>query len=223
MGDLTRRMREVLSKKGDMAAGEPLSFAGRLDPAASGECIYISGAEDIEKWRPVVNAAKKTYKAQFLIGVKTDTGDLFGKVTGIDTQVGEGIDPEKVQQTLLAQKTQHIPHYSSPNIKKILKGKAAENKEQEIQIFGVRVGEVKKISIEAVRAEVNDLLEKIKGDFRYDVIRESWNDTAQKFPDNVSLIECEITCSGGTYIRALCEQVAKNCCVFSLGRTNIDF
>lgn len=222
MGELTRRLKAALVSRGTLAEAEPISFAGRLDPAASGMCLYIVGAEAIKKWRPIINAAPKVYKVQFLIGISTDTGDLFGKVEGVSSAAAENIEPNALREKLLKLKEQKIPQYASPNVKKILRGEKVGERVQEIKIFDVQIGKTREISIEEARTELKFLLEKIKGNFRYEVIQHLWNDEQVSKLGQLQLLELTLCCSGGTYIRGLCEYVADKACVYSLERIKIE-
>lgn len=67
---------DVLRQKYSVLEGVPLSYAGRLDPLAEGLILVLVGEtnKDREKYLHL----DKTYEVEILLGVKTDTGDLFG-------------------------------------------------------------------------------------------------------------------------------------------------
>ena len=58
---------------------EKVTYAGRLDPMASGLLLVLSG-DDVHKKDSMLEHTK-TYEFTILLGVATDTGDILGKVT----------------------------------------------------------------------------------------------------------------------------------------------
>jgi tRNA U55 pseudouridine synthase TruB len=58
----------------------PLSYAGRLDPLASGLMIVLSGSYN--KKRETYLSLDKVYEVDVLLGLSTDTGDLMGMIDG---------------------------------------------------------------------------------------------------------------------------------------------
>ena len=54
----------------------PMTYAGRLDPAAEGELVILVGEEC--KNKDAYSGLSKTYVAEILFGVSTDTYDLLG-------------------------------------------------------------------------------------------------------------------------------------------------
>ena len=65
---------------------EKMTYAGRLDPLASGLMIILSG-DDVHK-KPDSPGLDKSYTAEILIGVETDTYDILGIPTELsDTDI----------------------------------------------------------------------------------------------------------------------------------------
>ena len=60
---------------------EKVTYAGRLDPMASGLLLVLSG-DDVHKKDSMLEYTK-TYDFTILLGVATDTGDILGKVVEI--------------------------------------------------------------------------------------------------------------------------------------------
>ncbi len=58
---------------------EKVTYAGRLDPMASGLLLVLSG-DDVHKKDSMLEHTK-TYEFTILLGAATDTGDILGKVT----------------------------------------------------------------------------------------------------------------------------------------------
>lgn len=84
---------------------------------------------------------------------------------------------------------------------------------------------------ENIIKKVERALAEVKGDFRYESIREGWAEflsekAKQKGNDNFALIKIECTCSSGTYMRALAEEIGKKMGVpasaYSIKRTKVN-
>ena len=56
--------------------GIPLTYAGRLDPMASGKLLILIGDEC--KKRDTYTGLDKRYRFEVLFGARTDTGDILG-------------------------------------------------------------------------------------------------------------------------------------------------
>ncbi len=146
---------------------------GTLDPDAAGVLpVFIGQATKLIEYSDSLN---KTYKAQILLGKKTDTGDDSGTV--IKTDLVPYLDFAKIQNVLnefLGQTTQIPPMYSALkyNGKKLYQlarqGQTVERKERIINIDKIK-------------------LHNINGD----------------------KLLIEVTCSKGTYIRTLIEDIAE--------------
>ncbi len=72
MGQLLVRVKSEYEIPEDVS----VTYCGRLDPAATGECLFLTG-EDVYKKEEYLKRDKK-YRAEILIGIGTDTGDLLG-------------------------------------------------------------------------------------------------------------------------------------------------
>jgi tRNA pseudouridine55 synthase len=127
----------VLSWKGEGVAPVRLTYAGRLDPLASGIMIILAGdaVHDKDKY----NKLDKRYRTTVVLGFETDTYDVIGVVQNLTPTLskGEGATPENLElgspfplerglggevllkQIIKAQIGTHIqtyPPYSSKNI-----------------------------------------------------------------------------------------------------------
>ena len=87
--DVIRRLRKKLGVK-------KMGHAGTLDPFATG--LMIIGVGDSTKRLTGYIKLPKTYNVEIILGVKTDTGDITGKVIE-EKQVGE-INGEAIKDTL---------------------------------------------------------------------------------------------------------------------------
>jgi tRNA pseudouridine(55) synthase len=208
------------------------TYAGRLDPAAEGELIFLFGEKVHEK--EVYTGCSKTYTATFLFGVSTDTGDLLGVPVKSVAPVVEVSDEEikKIIDTFSAVKEQIYPLYSS----KTVAGKPlfvyARNDEAVVQpvrsmkIHSAVLEEQKYIHKKEVVERVEMLCQKVTGDFRQKEIMDGWVSMLPLLPDTILTLTFVLTVSSGTYIRALTETLEQELgvpsCLFSLVRTHIE-
>ena len=117
--------------------GEKMTYAGRLDPLASGVLLVLVGKECKQKEKYL--GLDKEYEVDVLFGFATDTYDLLGKVTNVCHSC-EGRNPCSIKfvmdpclrrddtikillQSFVGKFSQKYPMYSSKNIKGILKAR----------------------------------------------------------------------------------------------------
>ncbi|MDR3558554.1 MAG: hypothetical protein P4L61_03415 [Candidatus Pacebacteria bacterium] len=65
-----------------IACDVPMTYAGRLDPLASGKLLILVGEECKEKEKYL--GYDKEYEVEVLFGVKTDTGDALGLIEKVE-------------------------------------------------------------------------------------------------------------------------------------------
>ena len=87
VGQTPLQCMEAWRIESDIATNIPLTYAGRLDPMASGKLLVLIGAECKNKDKYL--ALDKTYEFSVLLGVGSDTHDVLGRLT---TTLGEGAD-----------------------------------------------------------------------------------------------------------------------------------
>ncbi len=212
------------------------TYAGRLDPAAEGEMLFLFGDKVHEKDAYLKH--DKTYVATFALGVSTDTGDLLGLPTdsGVPKQIVATLDEEKIKEkigNLLEEikkiSNQTYPAYSSkpvdgkPLFVHAREGNDVERPNHNVKIHSCDFVEMKTISSIDLLVRVGLVCSLVTGDFRQPEIIGSWSKVV--LPEAVPLITLSLTVSSGTYIRGLCEQVSKileaPAVLYSLERTNI--
>jgi tRNA pseudouridine55 synthase len=174
---------------------------GTLDPQAEGVLPVCVGRGT--KLAGYITAADKTYQAEIILGVTTDTYDHTGNVTNRQPVNLYDIGTEKVEQVIqsfVGGYEQLPPMYSAIKIKgKRLYEHARAGVEVERKARRV---EIKKISIKP---------------------REyPGNEAPAFYPDNPRLLLC-VDCGKGTYIRSLCadigEKLGTGACMGGLVRT----
>ena len=191
-------------------SSEKISFAGRLDPMASGQMILLTGESC--KLQPTFIAKKKTYSFTIINGITTDSNDILGIPKIKDSKFTEifKLEPKKF--------IQQFPVYSS----RVVSGHplwwwAKQNRLKEIQVPSkeCEIYTVKKNNSKLVCSEIllNDITERIntlepsvKPGFRTNEILSCW----QKLLEMKSMIVIDnytITVSSGTYIRGICDSM----------------
>lgn len=179
--------------KRSLPKGTKVGHHGTLDPFANGLMLVAVG--EACKFISYVDDSQKTYVATLKLGEKTDTGDLTGKVIEeravpceASTQQGDGASFSPTE-TILREKINHIFREFIGVTEQIPPMYSA------IKIDGVplykkaRAGEVverKPRPIEIFNLKLLNLT-----------------------PSPIYTIQFEVTCSRGTYIRTLAEDIAE--------------
>ncbi len=186
----------------------PMTYAGRLDPMATGQMLLLVGDEC--KNREVYLNRDKAYKLEILFGIGTDTQDVFGV---INTELREFTEAEYVA-IMIAAKTEinaflgtHTFKYPKYSTQGLIADDGEALPDREMTVTSIRFDGGKMISGTYLKALAFEACDKIKGDFRYDEIRQSW----QQVPDDIEypIIKLEIECKAGTYMRTIAEELGK--------------
>lgn len=208
-------------------AGVPASYAGRLDPMASGKLLILLGDEC--KKQKDYTKLDKVYEVEVLLDVGSDTGDALGLVeyAGVLSAPARA----QVRRALRAELGKHVrpyPVFSSktvagkPLFLHALQGTLAvvhvpEHEEviHRIVLTGVRsVGE-KELSAYITRyltkVPVSSEISKALGaDFRIDAVRSSWGKLfAEAGERQFMILTLRVTCGSGTYMRALATRLGE--------------
>ena len=120
---------------------EKIGHAGTLDPLATGLLVVL--LNDATKISPYLLNEDKAYIAKCLLGVKTDTLDIDGKVIDTkDTKVNEE-EIDKVLDSFIGKQKQVPPMYSSIKIDgKKLYELARQNKEIDLDARDIEIYEL---------------------------------------------------------------------------------
>lgn len=209
-----------------IAASLPLSYAGRLDPMASGKLLVLIG-DECKRQKEYIGLDKE-YEIEVLLDIATDTGDVLGlpQYTGAGTH----LDKHSVLRALRAVTgTYTIPYpaFSSKTVNgKPLFLYALEGRLGTIEvpahketIYRIKFLDTVSLSKEVLKTRVMQMLalaprsdepSKVFGaDFRQDEIRERWEDLLSSMPDReFTLLRLRVTCASGTYMRTLANRIA---------------
>ena len=202
----------------------PASYAGRLDPMASGKLLVLLGEEC--KRQETYRGLDKEYEVEVLLGFGTDTGDALGMPSH---QSSGSVDMRAVQIALTAETgTQNVPYpaFSSktvagkPLFEYALEGTLGSI---DIPVHAETVYRIEHLGtehlgedalrerIEAILAEVprSPAASKALGaDFRQDRIRAAWRELFSRVPErDFTILRLRVTCASGTYMRSLAERL----------------
>ena len=130
----------------------PMTYAGRLDPLAEGQLLILVGDEC--KKKEYYLGLDKEYEVEILLGVRTDTGDVMGKIVEgtklrDDSECIKHKDNlEKVLQTFIGKVFWPYPVFSS----KTVQGKplflwALEGRLNEIDEIPMRESEIYELEL----------------------------------------------------------------------------
>lgn len=196
-----------------------IAYAGRLDPQASGLLLLL--VNDECKHRDKYQDLDKTYDFQVLFGVSTDTADIMGMPSRLQSPTD--VSPKQIFATIKQQledvpKPLQIdlpyPAYSS----KAVDGKplfewAREGRLAQIiiptktsSIFELTVNDLTAISTTDLLSKVRQRVSMVNGDFRQAHIQQEWAKLlTQTQIIKWNIIDCTVKASSGTYVRSLCE------------------
>lgn len=194
-------------------ANETLSYAGRLDPLAEGLMLVLVG--EANKNREKYLGLDKTYIAEILCGVSTDTHDLLGLVTEVK---GVEVDGEKFNETtrsFVGEFSQKYPAFSSKTVGGVQlhelsrKGEVVDIPEHEVSLYSIEVISHKKIKVEDVLEDALSSVDLVDGDFRQKEIKNKWEVSLKNQNIEFDLFEVELKVSSGFYVRQLAYDLGK--------------
>jgi tRNA pseudouridine55 synthase len=216
--------------------GVKMTYAGRLDPIASGLLIVLTGDKVHEKESYL--GLPKTYECIALLGVKTDTYDVLGIPVGDPLLEEERVDSAAGRVRLVLEGfvgtfQQTYPPYSS----KTVDGKqlhqiarsgdiaTVELPSRTVTVYEVG-GVTGRISRSEIRRQITDIVSRVTGDFRQDEIISAWERLLQEgSSEDYELTSFTISVSSGTYIRSIVnslgEKIGSGACILELHRTKV--
>lgn len=223
-------------------AGVPLTYAGRLDPMASGSLLVLIGDEC--KRQADYHGLDKAYEVEALIGVASDSSDVLGIVQE-HTHEPADTDWQALASSLVGEITLPYPAYSAKTVAGIplhtwaVTGRLDEvtipvrtSIIYELTIAGVKTSRREDIFVKAIEKiaslpTVTDEHKALGNDFRRPDVLASWQTfREQGTPDDpFTIVRFSCTCSAGTYMRTLADVLARKAgsrgLALSIHRTNI--
>jgi tRNA pseudouridine(55) synthase len=202
----------------------PATYAGRLDPMASGKLLVLLGDECRRAAK--YTGLDKEYEIEVVFGIGTDTGDALGKPSVGAPGSLSVEDIARVTRAVLGSHTVPYPAFSSKTVNGVpLFQYALDGRLGEIEIpahtetvHAIRIREFCRITgaelLERIRAHLahvprtDDPSRRLGADFRQDEIRAAWEDAlAGQAGAPFPLARFAVTCATGTYMRTLAERL----------------
>jgi tRNA pseudouridine(55) synthase len=231
LGQTPLELLDELRKEQPEIRDEKLSYAGRLDPMATGETFVLVGEKENKDRKKYLNF-NKTYVAHVLFGFETDSGDLLGLV---EKENATNYINKKALKKALKQISKideiEYPVFSSKTVKgKPLFQWYREGNIDQINIPKRKVKIYKAKLLDTYEMSSTDLLNyiefaigEVSGDFRQKEILKKWEIAIDKKTYQVAKIKFKV--SSGTYIRVLAKEIGDilktNSCLLALDRIKI--
>jgi tRNA pseudouridine55 synthase len=204
-----------------------LSYAGRLDPLASGVLLIMIG--DANKKREHYLHLDKEYEVEILFGISTDTHDVLGlpelasSVSEDSVQQGTSNLSEEIIKSALGsfvgKKLLPYPAFSSRTVDGVAmfdlakQGKLTEENtpKREMVFKSIDMLEYFNITLDQVSRGVYKAVDSVKGDFRQVEIRSAWERIFNELPIDMRfvMVRIHIACESGAYMRTLAHEVGK--------------
>lgn len=235
-GETPLQSLEKFRAKNSEYLGLPMTYAGRLDPMASGVMLVLAGEETKNKEK-YLNLDKE-YDFEILFGFNTDTYDILGKV-GPKRDIGPspisllGLGIEKELKNFKGKILQKYPMYSSRTVKgkplwlSAREGESVEIPEREVNIKSLKLIKIRKIKKEKLLQNIEKRILKVGGDFRQKEIIKIWqkNLKDKKTPDVLCIASLKVKCSSGTYVRSIAhslgEKLGTGALAYAIKRTKV--
>ena len=226
-----------------------MTYAGRLDPLASGLLLVLTG--DATKQKEKYLKLSKEYKFSVLFGFATDTYDILGKV--IHSNMGADVRMKDLEKDIknnlkffTGRFKQKYPMYSSKTVagKPLFTyariGKTVESPEREVNVKSLKFLKLNKINAQKLLENIERRIAKVKGparnakgiafaggDFRQKEILKIWRKELKggKYAKGFILAHFYIKCGSGTYVRGISNSLGGMIDIpalaFSIKRTKI--
>lgn len=219
LGETMGQLLDRVKSKHKISKEISVTYCGRLDPAATGDCIFLTG-QDVYKKDEYLQK-DKVYTARILVGVQTDTDDLLGVVKKV---LGQGKNPQDFCPDVIdafraiPKTIMQAPHeFSSFKIEGKPLWHHTKNQNQKIthiplkkrNIYRVDYKDSGSTTKDELLQHVDFLCTNVVGDFRQKEILTSWKKAS--LLDEYPYIEFSFSVSAGTYIRSLVHSVSNNC------------
>ena len=217
-----------------------MTYAGRLDPMASGLLLVLVG-EEVKNKEKYLKLSKE-YEFEVLFGFATDTYDILGKVEHSHIlknvrMLSERELTKNIKHNLknfTGKFKQKYPMYSS----KTVEGKAlwtyareveaVDAPMREVEVKSLKFIKLRKIKNKKLLENIEKRVGKVKGDFRQKEILKIWRKNLyvkDRMFDILNIASFKINCSSGTYVRGIAQALGEHLGVptlaFSIKRTKL--
>jgi tRNA pseudouridine55 synthase len=217
----------------------PITYAGRLDPMATGKLIILTGEEcknkdDYLNW-------DKEYEVEILFGFTTDSYDILGipkiglndvqdidqKCELIKSWYENGLKFEQKYPPFSSKTILGTPLHAITRKKMLVEDEVWPTKQ--VEIYKLDILESKNVSATFIKENIIKSINLVHGDFRQDEIVAKWLELLKQFEISVTtfpIIKLRVACSSGTYMRSLAHTIGERFGVgaiaWSIHRTRFD-
>ncbi len=218
----------------------PLTYAGRLDPMASGKLLVLIGDEC--KKRELYDGLDKEYVFEILLGFKTDTADVLGMPA-----LGKSADASErelhdVARSMVGDHVLPYPAFSSktvggkPLFQYALEGTldSIEIPTADMRVYSMQFADRMSVPRTRLIERILNKIEHLKveagtgmfgADFRKDDICKRWWSLQNRTISVCPILRFRATVSSGTYVRSLAPLIAQKLgaegLAYSIDRTKI--
>lgn len=195
-----------LRRLGILSPEEKATYAGRLDPLATGLLLILKG-EGVHAKNSFLGFTK-TYEIELAFGAYTDTGDLLGVLEYIQEDFYAPSHAD-LSNALSSITEAPYPQFSSKPVNGTAlhesgrNGEEAERPLREMSFSVRNISDATPGSFFALRKRTDEACALVQGDFRQEIISDSWHDVQDDFP--IHSLEMTIDVTSGTYIRSIPE------------------
>ncbi len=208
-------------------AGIPASYAGRLDPMASGKLLILLGEEC--KNQAKYTGLDKEYEIEVLLDVGSDTGDALG-ILDFES-VETALSLKKLRKALRQERGRHArayPQFSSkpvqgkPLFMHSLEGTidAIDIPVHEERIYKTKILGTTLIESKALESRIREFLSKVPvsdepskalgADFRIARVRKCWEDVFEQTSERTfTILKLRVACGTGAYMRSLAGRIGE--------------
>jgi tRNA pseudouridine55 synthase len=206
---------------------DKISYAGRLDPMASGVLLLL--VNQANKKRRLYEKLDKEYVFEVLFAVSTDSDDILGLITDSKDQAGiNKTEVKNILQLIKQKQFQYPPAYSAVRLRgKPLYYWARKNKlgdmkikKRKIKIYNISLLSIYSISKIKLENYIAEKISLVSGNFRQKKISASWKNYFKTTPlQSFKVAKIKTRCSSGTYIRTICKDIGRHLNLPSLALT----
>lgn len=197
-------------------ASEKITYAGRLDPLASGILVLLVG--DVRFNKDQYLNLPKTYEVEILLGASTDSADILGLIKDVKSKF---IDLKSIPETIarfVGVRNQLAPKFSSPG----LDGKTFH---KEVEIYSIKMVNAYNINSVTLLDSIFNKINLVTGDFRQAEILAKWGSLLEVSAQDWLVVKVVVESSSGTYMRVLAENIGAELGVpalaYSIKRTKV--
>jgi len=195
--------------------GEPMTYAGRLDPMAEGQLLILIGDECKSKAKYL--GLDKEYEIGIVFGISTDTHDALGLARAADANAVNSNALKSLDlQKYIGRFSQEYPAFSSKTVNGRQLHELARADElpeempvKEVEIYSIESLGHARIAAGALKAHIFSSIDKVKGDFRQAGIKARWEMILTDPNRSFECVKIRVKCSSGTYMRSLARMIGE--------------